>query len=324
MPILSSFAAKAVITFFIAFVICLIAGPILIPVLHRLKFGQEIREEGPAWHKKKSGTPTMGGLIFIIGATVATLVFARDLKTLLVLSAALLFGIIGFIDDFIKVILKRNLGLTASQKFLAQILVATVYAVVIYRLGLVDDKVILPFCDAELSLWYFYVPVTVFIIAGFVNAVNLTDGLDGLASSVTAIVSLFFAFAAYVFKNEDLAHFCIALFGGCIGFLVFNHYPAKIFMGDTGSLFLGGAVSAAAVMLKMPIILVIAGLIYVIEALSVMLQVAYFKKTGKRIFKMSPIHHHFEMCGYSEVKIVTAFSAFTLAACVIAAAAIIL
>lgn len=314
---LQQMAVPYLLTFGIALVVSVLVGPILIPFLHRLKFGQEIREEGPAWHKKKSGTPTMGGFIFIIGATVATLLMTRDVTTVVALLCAVGFGLIGFLDDFIKVVLKRNLGLKALQKLVLQIAVSVAFVVTLNALGLLHTDILVPFVKNPVNLGWFYIVFAVFIMVGFVNAVNLTDGLDGLATSVTAIVSLFFAIVSFLYGNRSLAAFLIALTGGCLGFLVFNHYPAKIFMGDTGSLFLGGAVAAAALVLKMPLILVIVGIIYVVEALSVMLQVASFQLTGKRIFKMSPIHHHFEMCGWKEVKIVSVFSAVTVVFCVI-------
>lgn len=314
---LQQLAVPYLITFGIALLVSVLVGPVLIPFLHKLKFGQEIREEGPSWHKKKSGTPTMGGFIFIAGVLVATLLMARDTSTLIVLLCAVGFGLIGFIDDFIKVILKRNLGLTALQKLALQIALAVAFVITLNALGLLHTDIILPFIKEPVNLGWFYVAFAVFIMVGFVNAVNLTDGLDGLATSVTAVVSLFFAAVSLLVGNNSLAVFLVALTGGCLGFLIFNHYPAKVFMGDTGSLFLGGAVSAAAIVLKMPLILVIVGIIYVVEALSVMLQVASFKLTGKRIFKMSPIHHHFEMCGWREVKIVLVFCAVTVVFCVI-------
>ena len=314
---LQQLAVPYLITFGIALLVSVLVGPVLIPFLHKLKFGQEIREEGPSWHKKKSGTPTMGGFIFIAGVLAATLFMARDTSTLIVLICAVGFGLIGFIDDFIKVILKRNLGLTALQKLALQIALAVAFVITLNALGLLHTDIILPFVKEPVNLGWFYVAFAVFIMVGFVNAVNLTDGLDGLATSVTAVVSLFFAAVSLLAGNNSLAVFLVALTGGCLGFLIFNHYPANVFMGDTGSLFLGGAVSAAAIVLKMPLILVIVGIIYVVEALSVMLQVASFKLTGKRIFKMSPIHHHFEMCGWREVKIVSVFCAVTVVFCVI-------
>lgn len=306
------------LTFGISFLVCVIIAPVLIPVLHKMKFGQQIREEGPAWHQKKSGTPTMGGIIFIIGTLAATLIMTRDTSTVTVLLFAVGFGLIGFADDFIKVVLKRNLGLTAIQKLALQIVFSIAFVMALRVLGLLETDVYIPFTQISLDLGWFYMVFAVFIMVGFTNAVNLTDGLDGLASSVTAIVALFFGIAAFLCGNRPLAVFMLALTGGCAGFLVFNRYPAKVFMGDTGSLFLGGALAAASIILKMPLILVIAGIIYVIEALSVMLQVASFKLTGKRIFKMSPIHHHFEMCGWREVKIVAVFSAVTAIFCIIA------
>lgn len=302
----------------IAFLIAALAGPVLIPFLHKLKFGQEIREEGPSWHQKKSGTPTMGGILFIVASCVAALICARDAAMLSVLLCSLCFGIIGFIDDYIKVILKRNLGLRSLQKLTLQILVSVVYILVLYTNKTVDSSLILPFTDWQLPLGFLYIPAAVFVMVGFNNAVNLTDGLDGLASSVTAVVCLFIAAAAYLKGQPALCVFALAVFGGICGFLLFNRYPAKVFMGDTGSLFLGGFVSASAILLKMPVIFVLAGFIYFAEALSVVLQVASFKLTGKRIFKMSPIHHHYEMCGLSEKQIVFRFSAVTLVGCVIA------
>lgn len=306
------------LTFGISFLVCVIIAPMLIPILHKMKFGQQIREEGPAWHQKKSGTPTMGGIIFIIGTLAATLIMTRDTSTVTVLLFAVGFGLIGFADDFIKVVLKRNLGLTAIQKLALQIVFSIAFVMALRVLGLLETDVYIPFTQISLDLGWFYMVFAVFIMVGFTNAVNLTDGLDGLASSVTAIVALFFGIAAFLCGNRPLAVFMLALTGGCAGFLVFNRYPAKVFMGDTGSLFLGGALAAASIILKMPLILVIAGIIYVIEALSVMLQVASFKLTGKRIFKMSPIHHHFEMCGWREVKIVAVFCAATAIFCIIA------
>lgn len=314
--------ARLLIPFGFAFVISALCAPILIPLLRRLKFGQSIREIGPSWHQKKAGTPTMGGLIFILGVTVATLLCVRDTAVTGVLLCALAYGAIGFIDDFIKVVLKRNLGLTALQKLLLQIAAAVAFVVVLWRMGILQTDILIPFTDVSWEMGWLFIPFAVFIIVGYTNAVNLTDGLDGLATSVTFVVSLFFTAGAFLYGNIQLAAFCIALTGGCLAFLLYNHYPAKVFMGDTGSLFLGGGITAAAILLKMPLILVIAGIIYGAEALSVMLQVLYFKLTGKRIFKMSPIHHHFEMSGWNEVKIVIVFCVVSLIACVISLLAI--
>ena len=301
-----------------AFLIAALTGPVIIPVLHRLKFGQEIREIGPSWHKKKSGTPTMGGFIFIISVILVTLIFIRQKTALFVLIFSLSFAAIGFADDFIKVILKRNLGLTEKQKSLLQILASVIFVFAALHFDITDTSIIVPFINnpVELPAWLF-VLFTVFVIVGASNSVNLTDGVDGLASSVTVVVCLFFAVAAYIKGSLALALFNAANASALIGFLIYNRHPAKVFMGDTGSLYLGAVVCFSAICLKMPIILILAGGVYVFETLSVIIQVASFKLTGKRVFKMSPFHHHLEMCGWSEWKIVFAFSALTLVLCVI-------
>jgi len=319
---------KSLIITLISFVVAAVCGIFLIPLLHRLKFGQEIREEGPKWHQTKSGTPTMGGIIFIVAMIVSIVcgVFAfgisKDkaaLKSVAVLVVtALGFGMIGFLDDYIKVILKRNLGLRAAQKFSLQFLVALVVAVWIVSEGVVDTKIAIPFTGFGIKLHYMiYIPLIILVMLAAVNSVNLTDGLDGLAACITLVIGIFYCIISNITENLPLVIFSSALIGGLIGFLIYNKFPAKVFMGDTGSLFLGGAVAIMAIYLKNPLLLLIVGLVYVIEALSVILQVAWFKKTGKRIFKMSPIHHHFEMCGWSEVKIVAVFSAVTLLFCLI-------
>ncbi|MBZ4644974.1 MAG: phospho-N-acetylmuramoyl-pentapeptide-transferase [Petroclostridium sp.] len=297
----------------ISFFVCLILGPFLIPILRRLKFGQSILEIGPQWHAKKSGTPTMGGIIFIIGIAIATLFLARDDKVTILLLTAIAFGIIGFIDDFIKVVLKRNLGLTASQKFTAQTLVAVAFSVFLFNAGFVNTELYIPFFSGVINLeWWLYIPFTVFVLLGTVNSVNLTDGLDGLAAGITVVVSIFFTVAAFAFKDYNTAAFAAAITGGCMGFLLFNAHPAKVFMGDTGSLFLGGAISVIAIVLKLHFLLIIVGGIYLIETLSVILQVISFKLTGKRIFKMSPLHHHFELAGWKETRVVTVFVIATI------------
>ncbi len=312
----------------IAFVIAAASGLFLIPFLHRLKFGQEIREEGPSWHQKKSGTPTMGGFIFIIATLIASGVgiFAANLNEynedvlslIAMLGASLGFGLVGFLDDYIKVILKRNLGLRAGQKFSLQFLVSLIFAVWIVASGLVDTEVLIPFTKMTVDLGYIvYIPFIILVMLAGVNSVNLTDGLDGLAGFVTLFVTIFYFAASNLHGISTVATYSAALIGGTLGFLIYNKYPAKVFMGDTGSLFLGGAISAMAVFMKNPLVLLIAGFVYVAEALSVIIQVSYFKKTGKRIFKMSPIHHHFEMCGWSEIKIVTVFSLVTILLCII-------
>ncbi len=311
-----------------AFILSAILGKFFIPVLRRLKFGQEIREEGPKWHAKKSGTPTMGGLIFIAAAIIMCAVcytvgvaFGVDVPAgpeitmLLVISVA--YGIIGFIDDYIKVILKRNLGLTARQKFLLQFIVATAFVCwAVYGEG-ISSVVRVPFTEFELNFGLLFIPFAVVVILATVNSVNLTDGLDGLATCITIVVALFFTlFAEYgSFPNSGVALFAAILAGSLLGFLLYNKCPAKVFMGDTGSLFLGGAVCGMAILLEQPLALLIVGLVYVIESLSVILQVISFKTTGKRIFKMSPIHHHFEMCGWSEWKVVIVFTTVTAVLC---------
>lgn len=310
------------IVFAMSVLITVVTGPALIPWLHKLKFGQQILEDGPKWHMKKSGTPTMGGIMFIIAVTVSTLIailIKKDVKLLVMLIITLGYGIIGFIDDYVKVVKKRNMGLTASQKFLLQAVLSFIYILILRFTGELTSEIIVPFLDHTVTMpWWLYFVFVMFVVCGTVNAVNLTDGLDGLAAGITVIVSLFFALTAMALGDSAAGYMSIAIAGGCIGFLFFNKYPAKIFMGDTGSLFLGGVISVIAVGLEMPLILVIAGFVYLFETLSVILQVASFKLTGKRIFKMAPIHHHFEMCGWKENKIVLVFSAVTLILCVLA------
>jgi phospho-N-acetylmuramoyl-pentapeptide-transferase len=315
-----------------AFIISLCMGMILIPVLHKLKFGQEIREEGPKWHAKKSGTPTMGGLIFIAAifamsaiCCVLGLFFGIDmpadstyLKTLvMLLCLSAVYGVIGFIDDYIKVILKRNLGLTAKQKFLLQLVAAVGFVCwAVYGMD-IATVVKIPFTSIELDFGIWFVPFAALVITATVNSVNLTDGLDGLATCVTCMVALFFILFADKVANRAVALFASILLGSLMGFLMYNKFPAKVFMGDTGSLFLGGAVCGMAIVTEQPLALLIVGLVYVIESLSVILQVISFKTTGKRIFKMSPIHHHFEMCGWSETKIVITFTIVTAVLCLL-------
>lgn len=337
MEVLKGMMMSSLLAFVVALVVTLVFGPVFIPWLRKLKFGQEIREEGPKWHQKKSGTPTMGGIMFIVGIAAAilvtTIIFAVNgnldktyARCILLFVISLGFGIIGFIDDYIKVVKKRNLGLTASQKFIMQVVLAAIYVVVLYVMGVLDTAIKIPFTSIEwtMPLWL-YIPFVMFIVVGVVNAVNLTDGLDGLASSITVIVGLFFAFASYIaFSEYGMTVFSMALVGGLLGFLWYNKYPAKVFMGDTGSLFLGAAVALMAIDLKMPIFLILVGFVYLMETLSVIMQTAYFKYTkkkygeGRRIFKMSPLHHHFEMCGWKEKKIVAVFTLVTAVLCVVA------
>ena len=303
----------------IAFAVSAIAAPLVLPVLIKLKFGQEIREEGPSWHNKKSGTPTMGGIIFILAAVVSCVIMLHtSLKGMMLLYLSVSFGVVGFIDDYIKVVKKRNLGLTEIQKLILQFVASLLFVWVLYKNNIIDTTLKIPFTKIALDLGAWYIPFAVFVIIGSVNAVNLTDGIDGLATSVTIIVCLFFAAASSLIGDNETGLFVIAVAGALAGFLLYNKPKALVFMGDTGSLFLGGVVAAAAVINGWSLYLVIAGLIYVIEALSVILQVASFKLTGKGIFKMSPIHHHFEMCGWSEIKIDMIFCGVTALFCIIA------
>ncbi len=306
----------------IAFTICVCIGPFFIPFLRRLKFGQEIREEGPAWHAKKSGTPTMGGIAIAVAVVVAMivtgLIFKFDINSVICLSiGALLYGVVGYADDHIKVINKRNLGLTSAQKFIAQLVVAVAVTVFAVNSGVIDTEIIIPFIKRPVDLGIFTIILSVFVQLAVVNSANLTDGLDGLATSVTLVVAAFLAICAAKLGNTPVAVFMSIVAAACLGFLFFNANPAKIFMGDTGSLFLGGCVALGAIMLKLPLILIIAAGVYLLETLSVILQVASFKLTGKRIFKMSPIHHHFEMCGLNEKQIVLLFSLTSAILCII-------
>lgn len=316
----------AVITIVVSFLITVLLGRILIPVLHALKAGQSIREIGPKWHQTKQGTPTMGGLMFILAAIISVVAFGwKDMMNgnyvhLFVLGFALVFGLIGFIDDFVKVKLKRNLGLTAIQKLILQLAVALGFLALLRWNGNLTNLLYIPFFQVTWEIpWVLYMLFATFVIVGCVNAVNLTDGIDGLASGVTLPVMVFFTVTATAWHHDTLALFPAALIGGLAGFLVYNFHPAKVFMGDTGSLFLGGAVCGLAFALDMPLILILVGLIYIIEALSDIIQVVYFKVThGKRIFRMAPIHHHFEMGGWSEVKIFSVFTGVTVVMCVLA------
>ena len=307
----------------VSFAITAVIGKHLIPFLHKLNFGQTILEIGPKWHKNKQGTPTMGGIMFIIGITIATsagvLLYAvghggLDSVSRFVfigLLFALMNGGIGFIDDYVKVVKKRNLGLTAKQKLVLQFLAAAVY-LALMALCKDDTRLIVPFVG-YVDLGFFYYPIMAVVLVGIVNSVNLTDGIDGLDGSVTFFACLFMMLIANVLGDHGAnVIYAAAAAGGCLGFLVWNFHPAKCFMGDTGSLFLGGLVCSVAFVMDMQLLLLLIGLTYLLEELSVVLQVSYFKLThGKRIFKMSPIHHHFEMCGWSEMKIVCVFSAFT-------------
>lgn len=316
---------KLYCTIIAAFALSLILGRLLIPVLRRLKVGQEIREDGPTWHNSKAGTPTMGGLCFI-GASVLCLIFgftdilAGDYSCVYVLILSLCFGLVGFLDDFFKVKFKRNLGLTSMQKACLQMAVSAVFLYILYKEGIMTAELYIPFWNVTWQIHpLVYIFFAMFVFVGCVNAVNLTDGLDGLATSVTLPVMVFFTAAAVKLGKTHLALLPAALVGGLAAFLIYNFKPAKCFMGDTGSLFLGGAVCGLAFALDMPLILILVGIIYIIETISVILQVGYFKAThGKRLFKMAPIHHHFEKCGWSEEKIVFLFTGITIVCCALA------
>jgi phospho-N-acetylmuramoyl-pentapeptide-transferase len=325
--------AKLVVIALVGFLLSAVLGRILLPVLRRLKAGQSIKEDGPTWHLSKQGTPTMGGLMFIIATTITVVVMNwtaisnGEFTSLFVLVFALVFGVIGFIDDLAKVKKKENTGLSAGQKFLLQLAAAILFVVLLRNMGIVTSNLYLPFVGIELKLsWLVYMVFASLVMVGTVNAVNITDGVDGLATGVTMPVCAFFAAIAsysYVFWNRKegalVATFAAALFGSLVGFLLYNFHPAKVFMGDTGSLFLGGAVCGMAFAMDVPLILVLVGIIYVLEALSDIIQVIYFKRThGKRIFRMAPLHHHFEMGGWSEEKLFFIFSGITLICCIVA------
>lgn len=337
MEVLKEISMWSLLPFILAFTVTALMGPVFIPWLHKLKFGQEIREEGPAWHQKKSGTPTMGGIMFILGigaaVIISTVIAAVNgnmnptvSKGIIIFAISLCFGAVGFIDDYIKVVKKRNLGLTPIQKFLLQLVFAVIYVIILYVIGAFNTEILIPFTSIKwvMPVWL-YIPLILFVVVGVVNAVNLTDGLDGLATSVTAVTGLFFVLVSFIkFNALGDTMFSAALVGGLLGFLIFNHYPAKVFMGDTGSLFLGAAVALMGIDLSMILFLMIVGFVYLFETLSVIMQTTYFKITkkkygeGRRIFKMTPVHHHFEMCGWNEKKIVSVFTLVTAVLCLIA------
>ncbi len=308
------------IAILIGFFASALLGPVFIPLLIKLKFGQSIREIGPKWHEKKSGTPTMGGVIFILALVVCVLATLKymNMKSYLVLFCGLGFGLIGFLDDFRKVVLKRNLGLRAWQKLALQIIISVIFVFVGLEKGLVSMSIHIPFTEAVWNMGWLYVPFAIFVLLAVVNGVNLTDGIDGLATSVTIVVMLFFALVTcFIADGLAVSVLSYGLVGALLGFLLFNKNPARVFMGDTGSLMLGGTVGALSLIIENPIILVFVGIIYFVETLSVIMQVTSFKLTGKRIFKMSPIHHHFEMCGWNERKIVLVFTLITIAFCIV-------
>lgn len=308
----------------VSFAISAAAGPVVIPVLRKMKVGQTVRDDGPQTHLKKNGTPTMGGLIFLLSVVVTSLFYVKDYpKIIPILFVTVGFGIVGFLDDYIKVVLRRSEGLTPGQKMAGQILVTAVFAWYMVSYSDVGLEMLLPFSGGVyLNPGFLSVPLLFAAVIGTVNGTNFTDGLDGLASSVTIMVAVFFTVVA-IGTGSGISPVTCAVTGGLLGFLLFNVYPASVFMGDTGSLALGGFVASTAYMLRLPLFILIVGLIYVVEVLSVMIQVTYFKAThGKRFFKMAPIHHHFEKCGWSETRVVAVFSIVTALCCLIALAAV--
>lgn len=329
---------STVVSAVVGFGLTALIGIWFIPFLRKVHYGQTINDIGPTWHKNKQGTPTMGGIMFIIGVVIAVAAgvgilnaqtgvlsnpsyTVQNIRLIAGLVMALCFGFMGFIDDYIKVVKKRNLGLTAKQKLVMQFLIAILYLLTLYLAG--DRSTMLWFpIIGYLDFGVFYYPLMVLFIVFIVNAVNLTDGIDGLAASVTFVAAIGFMLITMIMGFAGMGIMATALAGACIGFLVWNFHPAKVFMGDTGSMFLGGMVVALAFGVGLPVILVLVGILYIIEALSVVIQVTSFKLTGKRVFKMSPIHHHFEMSGYSEVKIVALFSLITLIGCALAVLAV--
>lgn len=304
----------------ISFVVSVVLGPFIIPFLRKLKVGQTVRDDGPQTHLKKSGTPTMGGILILISIVVTSVIYMKDYPGIMpILFATLGFGLIGFLDDYIKVVLKRSLGLRAWQKMLGQILVTGIFAYYMTHYAGVSLAMKIPFAEGKyLDCGIFNIPILFFIVIATVNGANFTDGLDGLASSVTVMIATFFTVVA-VGTASGIEPVTCAVVGALLGFLLFNVYPASVFMGDTGSLALGGFVAATAYMLQMPLFIPIVALVYAVEVTSVMIQVGYFKLTGgKRFFKMAPIHHHFELCGWSETRVVTVFTIVTAILCLVA------
>ena len=311
-----------ILSFIVAFGVAAIVGQLLIPLLRRMKAGQSIRADGPTWHMSKQGTPTMGGIMFILAIGIACVVAGWEelergnFNHLYVFLFAVVFGVIGMIDDLQKLRHHANEGLTAAQKFLLQLAAAIAFTVLMRGQGYLSPNLFIPFLGVEIILpWVVYMVFAAFVMVGTVNAVNLTDGIDGLATGVTIPVALFYMAVSAWYGLNDLAILSAALAGGLAAFLIYNFHPAKVFMGDTGSLFLGGMVCGLAFALDIPLVIPIIGLVYVVEVLSDIIQVVYFKKTRKRVFRMAPIHHHFEMGGWSETKLFCVFSGVTLVLC---------
>ena len=315
---------ETILAIIIAFAVSAILCPIVIPFLHKLKFGQQVRDDGPQAHLKKQGTPTMGGLVILTSIIVTSVFYLRDYpKIIPVLFVTVGFGIIGFLDDYIKIVMKRSEGLNPKQKILGQFVITGIFCWYLLTSNDVGTAVLIPFTGGfdngyYLDLGWLFIPFLFFVVLGTDNGVNFTDGLDGLCTSVTILVATFMTVVA-VGENTGISPITGAVVGSLLGFLLFNVYPAKVFMGDTGSLALGGFVAASAFMMQITLFIAIVGLIYLVEVLSVIIQVTYFKKTGgKRIFKMAPIHHHFELCGWSETRVVAVFSIITAILCLIA------
>jgi len=315
---------ETILAIIIAFAISAILCPVVIPFLHRLKFGQQVREDGPQAHLKKQGTPTMGGLMILASIIITSLFYIKDYpKVIPVLFVTVGFGIIGFLDDYIKIVMKRSEGLNPKQKLLGQFVITGIFAYYLIRSGEVGTAALIPFTGGfengyYLNLGILFVPFVFFVTLGTDNGVNFTDGLDGLCTSVTILVATFMTIVA-LGEESGISPITGAVVGSLLGFLLFNVYPAKVFMGDTGSLALGGFVASSAFMMQMPFFIPVIGLIYLVEVLSVIMQVSYFKATkGKRIFKMAPIHHHFELCGWPETRVVAVFSIVTAILCLVA------
>ena len=303
-----------IIAFVFTFVLTVIFARIFIPVLKSVKMGQKILDIGPRWHKGKEGTPTMGGLFFIAASVIPVITFAiwrKDIMLVIHYLFVLLNGLIGFVDDYVKFFKKENQGLTAIQKLVLQFAVTGAYIALLYFGGQLSSSVLVPFAGTVLDIGVLYYIILAVAVVFTVNSVNLTDGIDGLCSSVTAVASIFLGVVAIKCANEGAAFMAAIMLGGALGFLVYNFHPAKVFMGDTGSLFMGGMICAISLMLDIPVIIFFVGIIYFVESISVVIQVISYKTTKKRVFKMTPIHHHFEMCGWNEVKIVLVFSIIT-------------
>lgn len=315
---------ETILAVIIAFAISAALCPVVIPFLHKLKFGQQVRDDGPQAHLKKQGTPTMGGVVFVLSVIITSLFYMKDYpKIIPILFMTVGFGMVGFLDDYIKIVRKNSDGLSAKQKLLCQFVITGIFAYYLMTSNEVGTGMLIPFTGGiengfYLELGWLFIPALFFIVLGTDNGVNFTDGLDGLCTSVTILVATFFTVVA-IGENAGISPITGAVVGSLLGFLLFNVYPAKVFMGDTGSLALGGFVASSAFMMQMPLFIAIVGMIYLVEVLSVIIQVIYFKKTGgKRIFKMAPIHHHFELCGWSETRVVAVFSIVTAILCLIA------